>query len=44
MEVLLVIVAIAGAWLHGYSRGKRKHSIVEMSARDLHRALSRARK
>lgn len=41
MEVVLVILAVAGAWLHGYSRGKRKHSIVEMSERDLRRALSR---
>lgn len=41
MEILLVVCAVAGAWLHGYSRGKRKHSIVEMSARDLRRELKR---
>ncbi len=41
MEVVLAVVLIAGAWLHGYSRGKRKHSIVEMSARDLRRELNR---
>lgn len=43
MEIVLVIVAIAGAWLHGYSRGKRRHSIVEMSERDLRRALKQKR-
>lgn len=41
MEVVLVILAIAGAWLHGYSRGKHRHSVVEMSARDLRRELKR---
>lgn len=41
MEILLVVAVIIGAWLHGYSRGKRKHSVVEMSARDLRRELKK---
>lgn len=41
MEIVLITVAIAGAWLHGYSRGRRRNSIVEMSARDLRRELNR---
>lgn len=41
MEIVIVIALILGAWLHGYARGKRKHSIVEMSERDLRRALKR---
>lgn len=39
MEVVLVVVAIVAAWLHGYSRGKRRNSVVNMSERDLRRAL-----
>jgi hypothetical protein len=41
VEILLVVAVIAGAWLHGYSRGKRKNQVVEMSARDLRRELKR---
>lgn len=39
MEILLVVAAVAGAWVHGYRAGKRRNSVVEMSARDLRRAL-----
>lgn len=41
MEILLAVGLIAAAWIHGYSRGKRRNSVVEMSARDLRRALKR---
>lgn len=41
MELVLVAVGLVVAWVHGYRVGKRKHSIVEMSARDLRRALRR---
>lgn len=41
MEIVLITVAITGAWLHGYMRGRRRNSVVEMSARDLRRALRR---
>lgn len=41
MEIVLIVAVLAGAWLHGYSRGKRRHSVVEMSARDLRRELKR---
>lgn len=44
MEVLLVVGAIAAAWVHGYRRGLRRNSVVEMSARDLRRALRKAGK
>ncbi len=44
MEILLVSVAIVGAWLHGYRRGKRVNSVVTMSTRDLRRALRERRK
>lgn len=39
MEVVFVVLALAGAWVHGYVRGKRKNSVVTMSERDLRRAL-----
>lgn len=38
MEILLVGLIFA-AWIHGYRRGRRASSVVEMSARDLRRAL-----
>ena len=41
MELLLVAGVILAAWLHGYSRGKRRNQVVEMSERDLRRALRR---
>lgn len=41
MEVVLAVVLIVAAWIHGYSRGKRRNSVVEMSARDLRRELRR---
>jgi hypothetical protein len=39
VEIVLVVGVIVVAWLHGYRCGKRKNSVVEMSARDLRRAL-----
>lgn len=41
MEILLAVGLITAAWLHGYSRGKRRNQVVEMSARDLRRELKR---
>jgi hypothetical protein len=38
---LLLVLFIPAAWLHGYVRGKRRNSVVEMSARDLRRELKR---
>lgn len=44
MEILLVAVAVVGAWILGYRRGRRVNSVVTMSTRDLRRALRERRK
>lgn len=41
MEIILVSVAIVGAWILGYRRGRRVHSVTTMSTRDLRRALKK---
>lgn len=41
MEILIVTALIVAAWVHGYRRGRRSSSVVEMSARDLRRELKR---
>lgn len=44
MEILLAVGLIVAAWIHGYVRGKRVNSTVNMSERDLRRALRDRRK
>lgn len=44
MEIVLVVLAVAGAWVLGYRRGRRVNSVVTMSTRDLRRALKERRK
>ena len=39
MEIALVIVGLLAAYVAGYRRGRRVHSVTTMSERDLRRAL-----
>lgn len=43
MEILLVGLIFV-AWVHGYYRGRRNNTVVEMSASDLRRELKRRSK
>lgn len=44
MEILIVVVGGVVLWVHGYIRGRRSAGTVEMSERDLRRALRNARR